>query len=286
MRRTSNKIVVAGSAVALVVYVVRSLTEQWVVGNPMTVSEAMASSFVVFAAWALARELDPDHPWPAVVAMAASFATALWFVPDLLVVGSAAIALRAISGTVAKPLRAFDLGLVAVVGFGSGHELAFWSIAIFVFVFLKVAPEVGRLRWWAAIALAIGFVAGWYPGELSPVNVTAQPASIAAAFLLVGAIAASRVTVSAKTDSRPGLVETKRLVMSRLAAGVIAASATLIGGFDAMWEIAPVGVALAVVAIVSMIPTLAGPTTDGLKPRQPAADSNGTDEERSDASVG
>ena len=304
MRRTSNKIVVAGFAVALAVYVVRSLTEQWVVGNPMTVPEAIASSFVVFAAWALARELDPDHPWPAVVAMAVSFAAALWFVPDLLVVGSAAIALRTISGTVAKPLTTFDLGLVAVVGFGSGHELAFWSIAILVFVFLKVAPEVGRLRWLAAIALSIGFVTGWYTGELSPVIVTAQTAGVAVAFLLVGAIAASRVTVSARTDSRPGLVENKRLVMSRLAAGVIAASATFIGGFDTMWEIAPVGIALAVVAIVSMVPTLAGPTTDGLRPRvsvplsaetgdsaaqgdgESATDSNGADAQRSDDSGG
>ena len=138
----------------------------------------------------------------------------------------------------------------------------------------------------AAIALAIGFVAGWYPGELSPITVTAQSAAIAAAFLLVGAIAASRVTVSAKTDSRPGLVEGKRLAMSRLAAGVIAASATFIGGFNTMWQIAPVGVALAVVAIVSMIPDLAGPTTDGLRPRQPAADSNGTDEAHNDDSGG
>jgi hypothetical protein len=245
----------------------------------MTVAEALASSFVVFVAWALARELDPDHPWPAALAMVGSFVTALWFVPAPLVVASAAIALRMASGTVAKRLTVFDLGLVAIIGFGSGRELAFWSIGILIFVFLKVAPGVGRLRWWAVAALTVGFVGGWYTGELSPVDVTAQTAAIAAAFLLVGVVGASRVTVSVKTDSRSGIVEANRLAMSRLAASVIMASATVIGGFDAMWEIAPVGIALTVVAIVSLVPALAGPTTDGLKPRLPSVPlSRGTGE--------
>jgi hypothetical protein len=278
MRRTSNKIVVAGFAIALTLYLARALSEEWMVGNPMTVAEAVASAFAVFIAWALARELDPDHPWPAAVAMIASFVAALWFVPAILVVGSAAIALRMVSGTVARSLTMFDLGLMAVIGFGSGRELSFWSIAIFAFVALKVAPEFGRLRWWTVGTLTGGFVAGWYTGELSPVTVSAQTAAIAVAFLLVGAIAALRVSVSAKTDARPGLVEDFRLVMSRMAASVILASATLIGGFDAMWKIAPVGVALTVVALVSLIPPLAGPTTDGLKPRTSVPLSRGTGE--------
>jgi hypothetical protein len=175
---------------------------------------------------------------------------------------------------------------MAVIGFGSGRELSFWSVAILVFVALKVAPEFGRLRWWAVSTLTLGFVAGWYSGELSPVTVTAQTAAIAVAFLLVGAIAASRVTVSAKTDARPGLVEHSRLAMSRLAASVILASATLIGGFDAMWKIAPVGVALTIVALVSLIPPLAGPTTAGLKRSVPVPLSRGTGESASQGDEG
>ncbi len=286
MRRTSNKIVVAGFGIALTLYLARALSEEWMVGNPMTVAEAVAAAFAVFIAWALTRELDPDHPWPAAVAMIASFVAALWFVPSILLVASAAIALRMVSGTVARSLTMFDLGLMAVIGYGSGRELSFWSIAIFAFVALKVAPEFGRLRWWAVGTLAGAFIGGWYTGELSPVTVTAQTAAIAVAFLLVGAIAASRVSVSAKTDARPGLVEDSRLVMSRMAASVILASATLIGGFDAMWRIAPVGIALTVVALVSLIPPLAGPTTDGLKRSVPVPLSRGTGESASQGDEG
>jgi hypothetical protein len=48
-----------------------------------------------------------------------------------------------------------------------------------------------------------------------------------------------------------------------------------------MWKIAPVGIALTVVALVSLIPPLAGPTTDGLKPRVSVPLSRGTGESAS-----
>ena len=123
------------------------------------------------------------------------------------------------------------------------------------------------MRRWAVGILGVAFVGGWYSGDLSPTTVTTKTAAIAVAFVLLGAVAASRVTVSVKTDSRSGQVETARLAMSRWSASVIMASATAIGGFDAMWEIAPVAIALAVVATVSLMPILRRPTTDGLKPR-------------------
>jgi asparagine N-glycosylation enzyme membrane subunit Stt3 len=116
IKRTSNRIVVLGSALALIAYLTRSLSEQWVVGNPMSVGEAFTSSVVVFAAWALTRELDPDHPWPAAVAMVASFVVGLWFVPAAFVVVAAAAALRMISGTVGRSLTPIDLGVFAIVG--------------------------------------------------------------------------------------------------------------------------------------------------------------------------
>jgi len=272
LRRTSNKIAAYGTVLALIVYVARSVCEQWVVGNPMTVLEALSSSLVVFVAWAVARELDPDHPWPAAVSMLASFIVALWFVPAALVVAVASAAVRMISGTVGRSFTVVDLGIMLIVGLGSGRELASWSIAILAFVFLKTAPEVGRLRWWAIGSLTAGFVAGWYGGELSPIIVTTATAAATGGFLVVAGIAASRTKVSVRTDARTGPIERKRLAMSRLAAGVIMASATLLGGFDAMWEIAPVGVALGVVAVVSLIPVVAGPTSDGLKPRTTSAE--------------
>ena len=270
LRRTSNKIAVSGFSVALVVYLARSVSEHWLVGNPMTVIEALASPLVVFAAWALARELDPDHPWPAALSMATSFVVALWYVPAVLVVITAAAALRMVAGTVGKPLTLFDLALVTIVGYGSGGTLATWSIAIVVFASLKIAPEVGRLRWWSVGALTAGFIVGWYTGDLSPITLTATTAAAALGFLAVAILAAWRVDVSVQTDARSGPVDPKRLAMSRLAAGIIVASATVIGGPDAMWEVAPVGVALIIVATVSIIPALAGPTTDGLAARRSA----------------
>jgi hypothetical protein len=193
-----------------------------------------------------------------------------------------------VTGTVGKPLTLFDLALVAIVGYSSGGALATWSIAIVVFVFLKIAPEVGRLRWWAVGALTGGFVVGWYTGELGPITVTSTTAATAFGFLAVALVAAMKADVSAKTDARSGLIEPKRLAMSRMTAGVIIASATLIGRLDAMWEIAPVGIALIIVAIVSLVPALAGPTSDGLTSRSPVHTplSRGTEEERSDDSGG
>ena len=269
MKRTSNKIAVAGSGVALVVYVARAVSEEWIVGNPMSVLSAVTSAFVVFMAWALARELDPDHPWPATISMIASFVAGLWFAPAALVVVVAALTLRMITGTVGRPFTVVDVGVMAMVGFGSGRELTTWSIAILAFVFLKTAPEIGRLRWVAVGAISVGFVAGWYMGELNPIIVTWSTVIAAVGFLGVAIVAASRSTVSVRTDARSGLVERRRLAMSRLAAGVMVSSVTLLGGFDAMWEIAPVGFAIVIVAVVSVVPVLAGPTSDGLKPRPP-----------------
>ena len=267
MSRTSNKIVVSGFLVALVVYLARAVSERWIIGIPMSVTDAVTSSLVVFVAWALARELEPDHPWPAALSMAMSLLVAFWYVPAALVVVAATAAVRMITGTVGKPLAMFDLGLLAIVGYASGGTLATWSIAIFVFVFLRIAPEVGRLRWWAVGALTVGFVVGWYTGDLSPITVTASTGAAALGFLLLAIVGASKADVSAKTDARSGSIEPKRLAMSRLAAGVIIASATLIGGLDMMWEIAPIGIALVIVAIVSLLPGLQGPTSDGLPDR-------------------
>jgi hypothetical protein len=284
MRRTSNKLAIAGFGVAVVLLVARAVSEQWIVGEPMTVPQAFASSVAVFAAWAIARELDPDHPWPAAVSMVATFVVALWFLPLVLAVITAGAVVRMVGGTVARPLGLIDLGVLAVVGFASGHDLSMWSIAIVAFVFLKVAPEVGSLRWWAVGTLIVGFVVGWYTGELNPIIVTAQTVAATAGFLAVAAIASLRVKVSVKTDARTGQVQPMRIAMSRLAAGVVVASATLLGGLDTAWSLAAIWTPLIIVAIVSLIPFLAGPTSDGLPPRS-AGISDGTQEEPSDDPV-
>jgi hypothetical protein len=78
---------------------------------------AFQTAMSVFLAWAIARELDPDHPISAI--LAAGFATLLiwWANPsDLFVLAWVLVALRASIGTVGLPLTWLDIAFVTIAG--------------------------------------------------------------------------------------------------------------------------------------------------------------------------
>jgi len=76
------------------------------------------AGLTVFLAWALCRELDPDHPLAAFVAVALALpATYLWDLPQLGVILWLLIAVRVVNRTAGPPAGVLDaLGLLGLTG--------------------------------------------------------------------------------------------------------------------------------------------------------------------------
>lgn len=249
MRRLSNRIAIFGWLGSLLVFIGVA-----VVGDRLSYSEALTSSFAVLLAWAIGRELDPDRPHVATATMTIAAVLVFFEVPAVLVVFAAMVCLRMVSGTTGAALTRIDLVVVALAGFASGGLLWAWPVGLLIFVWLKSAPEVGRLRWFAVGFLAAGFVAGWYldHGHLDRVVVTRESLLLAVGAAAFTAVAVAFTSVTARTDNRSGTVQVRRVRLSRSAAGMIAVSAAIVGGVDAFWQVGVLSAATLVSAVASV----------------------------------
>ncbi len=70
------------------------------------------AGLAVFLAWALCREMDPDHAWSAFVAAGLAILGLLWGQPDLLVLFWVLMVVRVVNRTVGLPATVLDLLLV------------------------------------------------------------------------------------------------------------------------------------------------------------------------------
>ncbi|MEZ5175475.1 MAG: hypothetical protein R2823_04635 [Acidimicrobiia bacterium] len=253
MRFVSNRIVAGGFLVALGGFVTAAA-----IGGRLSYLEAVGSAFAVGIGWAIGRELDPDRAHVASLAMLAAATGAIVARPDVLVCAAALLTLRMVTGSVGRFLGPTDLLLVALVGFGSGGALWAWPIGIVAFAALRSAPEFGPLRWWAVGVLTVSFVTGWYRADLAPVTITGETALIAAGCLVAAALSMIRVVAVSPTDRAGGSIEVRRVRLSRLSAASLVGVAALVGGVDAFWAIAPVGGAVAAVAVGSVVALFVG----------------------------
>ncbi len=260
IRLVSNRILAGGFVISLAGFVAFAA-----VNDRLSYGQAVTSAISVALAWAIGRELDPDHSHVATLAMVLAGAAVFVDVPSALVVGAAMLTLRMTTGTVARFLTVSDLLLVGIVGFGSGGAIWAWPIGIVALVWLKEAPEVGPLRWLAVAVLAGSFAGAFYLADLGLITVSTETLVLAGAAAIVAAISIIRVSTASPTDRKGGHLDNRRLRMSRLAAGTYLMVAAVVGGTEAFWAIAPVAAGLVAAALSSVVLVVRGPreSTDG-----------------------
>ena len=127
-RKTSNRIAMIGP----VVVGLGSFGVDIVTGNSPQLPEAVWASITAFLAWATARELDPDRPHTATLAMGLAAVAAiagLWEVP-LVVSAAAVLGLRVLVGTVGGDLKPFDLIVFVGLAVFAGTRIEGWVVLL------------------------------------------------------------------------------------------------------------------------------------------------------------
>lgn len=224
--------------------------------DELSVLGVIFASVAVFLGWAVGRELDPDTPNVANLAMALALVAAVFFTPSVLIAGIALIGIRLVAGTVGAPITILDLFLLVFVGAASGAVSVLWIVGITIVIWLWAAPEVGDRRTWGLVSFLVGVAVGlgfayymWSKGTLREVDITAGAyvlAGLAGGAMLV---AARPIAVISQTDVGTGAVDSVRVRFARLAAGSFCMWAAVIGGVEGFWAMGPVLAGLVAAAI-------------------------------------
>lgn len=195
---------------------------------------ALPVAVAVFLAWAMARELDPDHPKSAALAMPVSLVLVLVVGPAaLLVTFGVLLGVRLAAGTVGTPLRLLDS--VAVIGLSAalGTSLigAVGAAAVIAGVLVSEARSRSGIATaamstvaYTVVALLSGFERVWTaptPAEWITVGL-----AVSATLLVLPAMAPA-----SNTDRHTGMIERNRVTAARVIAGLaILAGLLLTGG--------------------------------------------------------
>jgi len=228
------------------------------------VSGAARSGFLAggaaFIAWALTREIAPDHRVAAAVAGATAPLLIFSGPPDLLAAGLLILPVRVIAGTTGRDLTAIDL---LALGVGAA-ALSLREVGVMVAIVTALSP--GAAAWWArrsrgvlvatSVAMtAVVILLVVVPGDHDP---WVQPGGFARG-LLVGGLAAGLVaawvvpSVSSTVDSRRGgRVLTHRVRLARVTALLAAVATALWAGGRGVLALGPVWAALAITAVSSI----------------------------------
>lgn len=238
----SNRVALAGAAAATVAYAGFALAT----GDE--IADSLIAGIVVFLAWAIGRELDPDRPRVAAWAMLVAFGAAVYDLPSGIVTAVALIAIRLVAGTPGAAVTWVDVAVLVLLGFVSGSSAVLWIAALIFAIWLLTSPEVGPLKWIALGSLIGGTVAGFRAAE-APVVVVGQDAYILAAVGGVVMMLAMRPSVViSRTDAGTELIQQGRIGLARRTAGTFVMWAAVMGGVAGFWAISPVLAALTATA--------------------------------------
>jgi hypothetical protein len=223
----SNILVVVASGLVAAVVGTYNLVAQEPLPTPWWVAGGG-----VFVAWAIARELDPDHNMAATAAMVPAAVFSALARPSLLAGAGLLLAVRLTSGTVGLPRRGFDTALLVALG----AMLGFSGEAIVVVPALMVAVVIhGNTRRSSVLAAgAVGGIAlvsylnGGLGQRLGPPGLAAI-----ASVLLIGAAVAVTLPVGrirSRTDTGQMRIIGWRVAVSRIMAGTTVTIAVVLGG--------------------------------------------------------
>jgi hypothetical protein len=254
VRLLSNRIAVVGTGLVGVL----ALTLRWVLAADFDLLadgyDAIATAVGVFLAWAVARELDPDRPGTATVAMVVAAVLSLLGTPAPGIVAVVLLGLRILVGSVGSRLRPADIVVLLAAAAYAGTKPEAWPAA----AALVIATAIARPTRNAALSIGLGATATTAAMLSSPPATLAAPSATSLAVLVMAAAAivvGGRVAEVASTDDRgAATISAGRVSGARILAGVVViVCSTLTGGAVA---VSPIVASLVAVAL----PTRKAPT--------------------------
>lgn len=243
-RVASNRFAVFWTAVAFVVVSVALGI------NDRPWSEAafdgLLSAIGVFLAWAIGRELDPDHPatarWAGLLAL---LYVGVLGPPSLLASATVLVMGRILVRTTGLAPRGLDLVVLVIGGVLSAHTLAGATAALVLATALVVdlqmedpAPTGPMAA--AAVDILIGGAIVLFVADPQP---WAQPTTtelLVAAPLVLALYPGPRARLRSVGDVTGAPLDVRRLAMARRLAIVAVPAAVLVGGQDEVARLTPV----------------------------------------------
>jgi hypothetical protein len=227
-RYPSNRLAIAGAAAAAMIVGVAGLADIDVGSGVLTAAVG------VFLAWAIARELDPDHPASAAIAIPLSFVLLLALgPPSLLVSTGVLLGTRMAAGTVGTPLRPLDIGGIIVISALLGTDL----IGATGVAAMVVGVLVGERRRSRAIVIAAAAAAAFtVVGIVSDIERTWAGPGTTGSIVLVATVISVFVVIPAPpatsiADRHTGILLRWRVTVARAVAGLaVVAGFVLVGG--------------------------------------------------------
>ena len=262
-RLASNRIAVAGGFVGTLLAVI----VQWVNDESISPFAAGAVGVGVFLAWAIARELDPDHPTSATITVAIAAGAVVLGPFATGVVAVVMLGARVMAGTVGARLRPADVVVLGLAAGYAGTRPEAWGAAAFLIASVLVArpPHAGAIAAAFALSAFVGAVltgATPDPGASTPLAIALIAVTVAATAI---SFPAGRIT--SHTDSGRTTIDATRVSMARVGvASAIVAGSVL--GADGAQALAPAIAALVGVAIIRLASpgTSSDPTQDSKRP--------------------
>lgn len=246
-RLPSNLLAVAVSGLGGLAVALRGLFDS----GSADLGSGLTTLLAVFLAWAVGRELDPDDPRSAALAMAVTLGIALVYEVEIAGAAVALLATRLIVGSVGRSLKPVDYFVLIGVAAFSGTRPELWPAGALLAVAVLVArPKWSRLASLGAASAAL-FVALAISATPSP-NLRVE--ALAVTFLAVVASLASVPVrpVAARADSGLYVISTSRVALARLATGSVIA-ATVVLTTQSIPTVAPLLASIASVPIVALL---------------------------------
>ncbi|HUG32008.1 MAG TPA: hypothetical protein VMM14_03875 [Acidimicrobiia bacterium] len=233
-RRKSNLAIAAIVLISGVVGVVL-----WLNGEP---GERAVAPVYVFLVWALARELDPDHDWAALVA---AVGIAVWTlvggpVSTGFAIAGLMVAARITTSTTGRRPLPTDLAALTVFGVAIGFSVEGWlagfGIALAIYLDDRLREENRRSAVAASALTAIGTtilanLTGAFP-EVAPD--ISQPVTVVAGIVALLLLARDPAAPISQVDARhAAFMDGTRLHLSRSLVGILVFLMAILTGVSA-----------------------------------------------------
>ncbi len=245
----SNRFVLGGAVVAAL-----AAAAVAAMASADSVSWGVAAGGAVFLAWALAREIDPDHSGSASIAMVLALPLLLMGRPSLLLVVGALMAARMISGTVGGRLTIIDtVGMVVLAGLVGSRQGGLLVAAAMAGGFVVAQGLHRRSAIGAGSMLATAAIVST-PFRANPVahGLAGGEAALLVASGIAGMVALRIEGVRSTTDVGAEPLSARRVRFARIVVwGLVMVSGLVLGGVGVV-ALTPAAAALAAVAIHSL----------------------------------